>query len=120
MKKISLRAILLGSVLLAGCATTLNQGANPTPLAEQKFSTCVPERLADVPIMSIDTLVTNCTEKKEEGPFIDGLGGVYPEYDIINNTIVMAAFDNEVPDSVVACQESNGAKYISLDATGDQ
>ena len=130
MKKGSLLAVIFGSILLAGCGTiAVPAQQTPTPevnsgvttsLSGQKFPLCEEEKLADVQVLQMESLVKNCTEKKEEGKFIDGLGGVYPEYDIMNKSIVIAAFDNDIPDTIIACQDTHGAKYISNDSTGVQ
>ena len=67
MKKISLFVFLLFTVLLAGCGKPNQQIVTTNSVPSQKLPICVPEKLINGPILNMDSLVKNCTEKKVKG-----------------------------------------------------
>ena len=76
MKKISFAVLLFSFFVLAGCGKTdqtviTPQAETNTEIDLSQVPSCEAEQLKNVPILKIDNLVKNCTEKKAKGRFLD-------------------------------------------------
>ena len=122
MKKITVIALLCCCIILAGCGkATQEVKEEPTEVTAVSTwivsGTCIRENLLDVDILVMDDLVKNCTEKKKEWSFLDGLWGVYPEYIISNNQILTTVYNNWTPIDGSICEDTEGTKYIATNPT---
>jgi hypothetical protein len=118
MKKISFFAAVISLLILAGCWKTVQTediSTDTWAVWTGEFPLCANEQLVEIPILVIDNLVKNCTEKNKEWKFLDGLGWVYPMYVIANNQILLGSFNNEETGSAVVCQQRDEQKLIALD-----
>lgn len=124
MKKISFMIVVFSLFVLVGCGKHniivqdqqsgfIDSWSMITSWSES-YPICALEKLSDIQILQMDDLVKNCTEKKKEWKFLDGLGWVYPMFVIANNQVLVASFNNDETGNTIVCQESNGQKLLPL------
>lgn len=75
MKNLLFVASIICLLMFAGCGKTTPTVAEQSTgtLTASGFLLCMPENLVDTTIIVMDDVVKHCTEKKEEGLFIEGL-----------------------------------------------
>ena len=106
---------MVSLLIFAGCgrlAPLSDNTIDTWTVRTGEFPLCVTEQLAQIPILVMDDLVKNCTEKKEEWKYRDGLGWVYPVYIIANNQVLSMSFNNDETGDRVVCQENDGTKLL--------
>lgn len=114
MKKLLL--LVLPLLFLSGCSLTgyektnqeiNSQVENAVMMTWIENKECTLEKLIDVPIIIMDDVVKNCTQKKKNGTFVDGLWWGFPTYIIANGQML----DNFNDDEVVCEISDNNSRF---------